>query len=174
MASLKGCKNSHHSHDTEEVFMVFSGTWEFTWGENGQDGSVKLSAGDIISLPRHMFRGFENVGKDNAFMFAILGLDQHGSAGKVLWAPYVFSQAKDHGLVLLEDGRLIDTAAGQTVPADGVEQAATSPEEVAALQTLSVADIEKGIARQDQLSNLARGGLSNSSGVTETAYLPVK
>ncbi|MFT5138281.1 MAG: quercetin dioxygenase-like cupin family protein, partial [Arenicella sp.] len=82
----KGCKNSHHSHNTEEVFMIHSGAWEFTWGINGEDGAITLHAGDTISLPTHMFRGFENVGDEEALMFSIIGLEADLSAGHVLWA----------------------------------------------------------------------------------------
>lgn len=166
-----GCKNSHHSHDTEEVFMIFFGDWKFTWGENGEDGEVILSAGDTISLPSHMFRGFENVSDDGAFLFSILGLNDSGTAGNVMWAPYVFSDAKDHGLVLLEDGRLIDTAAGIDIPADGVAQKATSAEQAGSLKRFSASEMTDCIAEQDQLYDLNTGGLSSIDGVTEFAII---
>ena len=166
-----GCKNSHHSHDTEEVFMIHSGEWMFTWGENGEDGSIILSKGDTISLPSNMFRGFENVGEDDALMFSILGLDESGSAGNVLWAPYVFDEAKKHGLVLLEDGRLIDTAAGKEIPNDGREQLATTSAQVDELDKLTIQDIKNCVASQDELSKLATGGLSNLDGVSEIAII---
>ena len=167
----KGCKNSHHSHDTEEVFMIHSGAWEFTWGINGEDGAITLHTGDTISLPAHMFRGFENVGDDEGFMFSILGLEDDQSAGHVLWAPYVFEQAKGHGLVLLEDGRLIDTAAGMLVPADGKEIVATTQEQAEQLTKLSSDDMAKCFATQDELDGLPRGGLSELSGVEEIAVI---
>ena len=166
-----GCKNSHHSHDTEEVFMIFSGKWRFTWGENGEDGDVVLTQGDTISLPKHMFRGFENIGDDGAFMFSILGLDDNGTAGQVMWAPYVFKQAKHHGLVLLEDGRLIDTAAGKKIPDDGVEQTPTSAEQAASLSRPSANEMANCIARQNQYKELSSGGLSAINGITELAII---
>jgi len=69
----KGCKNSHHSHDTEEVFVVHQGQWKFTWGEDGGDGEIILNSGDTISIPTQLFRGFENVGDDNGFLLSVLG-----------------------------------------------------------------------------------------------------
>ena len=167
----KGCKNSHHSHNTEEVFMIHSGKWEFTWGINGEDGNITLSAGDTISLPTHMFRGFENVGDDEGLMFSIIGLEADQSAGHVLWAPYVFEQAKGHGLVLLEDGRLIDTAAGTAIPADGKEIAATTQEQAEQLTKLTSEDMEKCIATAGELESLPKGGLSSLPGVDEIAVI---
>jgi mannose-6-phosphate isomerase-like protein (cupin superfamily) len=125
------CVNSQHSHDTAEVFLVHSGQWRFDLGEHGEDAQVFIGPGDVISLPTKMFRGFTNVGKDVGFLFAVLGGDD---PGKVLWAPRVFELAAEHGLVLLETGRLIDKAAGQSVPDNVAIMPATTAEQVAALQ----------------------------------------
>ena len=169
----RGCKNSHHSHDTEEVFMVHQGSWEFTWGEDGSDGSAVLYEGDTISLPIHLFRGFVNVGDDDGLIFSILGLDDSGTAGHVLWAPYVFKEARDYGLVLLDDGRLIDTAAGIEIPDDGVETMPTTDEQAATMKSLSYADMAKCVATADELEHLATGGLSELTGVKEIAVIGV-
>ncbi len=77
------------------------------WGTEARDGSVQLGPGDTISIPTRMFRGFENIGDDVGFLFAVLGGDD---PGKVTWAPRVFDLAKQYGLVLLDGGRLIATA----------------------------------------------------------------
>jgi mannose-6-phosphate isomerase-like protein (cupin superfamily) len=124
------CVNSQHSHDTAEVFLVHSGQWRFDLGEHGEDAQVFIGPGDVISLPTKMFRGFTNVGTEVGFLFAVLGGDD---PGKVLWAPQVFELAAEHGLVLLETGRLIDQTAGQSVPADVAVMPVTSPAQVAAL-----------------------------------------
>jgi mannose-6-phosphate isomerase-like protein (cupin superfamily) len=124
------CVNSQHSHDTAEVFLVHTGQWRFDLGEHGEDAQVFIGPGDVISLPTKMFRGFTNVGTDVGFLFAVLGGDD---PGKVLWAPQVFELAAEHGLVLLETGRLIDKAAGQEIPDDVAIMPATTPEQVAAL-----------------------------------------
>ena len=42
------------------------------------------------------------------------------AGGGVIWAPQVIEDARDHGLVLSEKGKLYDTKAGQTLP-DGVK-----------------------------------------------------
>lgn len=167
-----GCKNSHHSHDTEEVFMVFSGDWKFTWGQQGEDGEAVLSAGDTISIPTKVFRGFENVGADDGFMFSVLGLDESGSAGHVTWAPYVFHQAKSHGLVLMEDGRLIDTVAGEQVPDNANEYTPISSEEAATqFHKLTLEGMLNCVTLKDETPYLSAGGLSQLPNVTERAII---
>ena len=170
----KGCKNSHHSHDTEEVFMIHKGDWQFTWGESGQDGDIILHAGDVISIPTNMFRGFENVGDDDAFMFSILGLNSDGTAGHVLWAPYVFEQAKKYGLVLLEDGQLIDTAVGEKVPDGGIELSGTSHDQVESLDILTAKQMRACVVRSEEISEMNSGGLSTVTGVREVALIGVE
>ena len=64
------CINSQHSHQTAEVFIVHSGSWRFNTGEHGTDGYVDLHAGDVISIPTNVFRGFENIGDAIGFLFA--------------------------------------------------------------------------------------------------------
>ena len=106
-------KNSPHSHFTAEVFMVFSGTWKFYWNNDCKSEAI-LKPGDIISLPTNMFRGFENVGEEYGMIFSILGHDDAG--GGVVWLPRVIEEAKGHGLLLLENGKLVDTTIGEKIP----------------------------------------------------------
>ena len=112
------CRNSLHSHRTAEVFFVLSGRWRFFWGRWGKTGEVVLEVGDIINIPTGMFRGFENIGTDYGMIMAILGGNDAG--GGVIWAPQVIEDAKAHGLVLSEKGKLYDTKKGETLP-EGVK-----------------------------------------------------
>jgi quercetin dioxygenase-like cupin family protein len=125
------CVNSQHSHDTAEVFFVHSGTWSFNLGETGMDAKITLKEGDLISIPTQVFRGFENIGEDVGYLWAILGKDD---PGKVLWAPDVFDMAKDYGLVLLENGMLVDTAKGEALPEDAQIMPVTTQEQINRLQ----------------------------------------
>ena len=127
------CRNSLHSHRTAEVFFVLKGRWRFFWGRWGTAGEVVLEEGDIINIPTGMFRGFENIGTDYGMIMAILGGDDAG--GGVLWAPQVIEDAKEHGLILGENGKLYDTKKGQELPNDikpmpvlGEDQLAIYPE----------------------------------------------
>jgi quercetin dioxygenase-like cupin family protein len=133
------CVNSQHSHDTAEVFVVHSGTWRFNLGENGDEAGVILHPGDTISLPTGMFRGFTNIGDDSGFLWAVLGGDD---PGRVLWAPQVFDMAADYGLVLLENGSLVDTVAGQAIPAGEHPMPRTTPEQAAALRVPTADEAE--------------------------------
>ena len=142
-----GCVNSQHSHNTAEVFVVHSGQWRFDLGERGDDASLFLEPGDVISIPTGIFRGFTNVGEETGFLFAVLGQDD---PGKVLWAPDVFAMAREHGLVLLETGQLIDTVAGQAVPEGARPMPATTPEQVAALKRVSTDEATGFVWRNDE------------------------
>ena len=141
-----GCVNSQHSHDTAEVFVVHSGEWRFDLGEHGDDAQVHISPGDVISIPTKTFRGFTNVGAESGYLFAVLGQD---NPGRVLWAPDVFELAEQHGLVLLETGQLIDTVAGQAVPADARPMPVTSSDQIAALKRVSAEEAEGFVWRND-------------------------
>lgn len=134
-----GCVNSQHSHDTAEVFVVHTGQWRFDLGEHGDDAQVFIGPGDVISIPTQTFRGFTNVGNEIGYLFAVLGRDD---PGKVLWAPDVFEMASKYGLVLLETGQLIDTVAGQSVPADAMRMPVTSAEQIAKLKRVNQSEAE--------------------------------
>lgn len=108
------CRNSLHSHRTAEVFFVLKGRWRFFWGRWGNAGEVVLDEGDIFNIPTGIFRGFENIGTDYGMIMAILGGDDAG--GGVIWAPQVVEDARAHGLVLGQNGKLYDTKRGQSLP----------------------------------------------------------
>lgn len=133
-----GCINSQHSHETAEVFVIHSGTWAFYLGPECEDGEVVLDPGDTISIPTNIFRGFKNVGEDPGFMFAVLGGDDPGN---VTWAPDVFDEASKFGLVLLEDGSLIDTTKGETIPDGKRAMAATTPQDIARLGRMTAEEL---------------------------------
>ena len=161
-AQPAGCTNSLHSHRTAEVFIIHSGKWRFFWGLYGDKGEVVLDPGDVISLPTHMFRGFENITELNesnpngyGFMFAVLGGNDSG--GGVLWAPQVIETAQAHGLVLLENGLLIDTHNGESIP-DGI--ATRKPLEGAELEAFDQNNIEdpsRVLTRKSESSSLVLG-----------------
>ena len=108
------CNNSLHSHRTAEVFFVLSGRWRFFWGRYGNAGEVILEKGDIFNIPTGIFRGFENIGETYGMLMAILGGDDAG--GGVIWAPEVLLEAKKHGLILSEKGKIYDTLKDQQIP----------------------------------------------------------
>lgn len=142
------CVNSQHSHDTAEVFYVHKGTWSFNLGESGDDAKIILTPGDLISIPTNVFRGFENVGDDIGYIWAVLGKDD---PGKVLWAPDVFDMAKDYGLVLMENGSLIDTAKGESVPAGRNVMPVTTQEQVGKLDVYDDEQLRNCCVLKDEI-----------------------
>ena len=150
------CVNSLHSHRTAEVFFVHRGRWRFFWGRWGTAGEVVLEEGDLFDIPTGMFRGFENVGADYGMIMAILGGDDAG--GGVVWAPQVIEEAREHGLVLAETGRLYDTNAGEALP-DGVNpMPLLAGEELAAFPEIPVEEVVPAyVSRyQDLLARAAK------------------
>jgi mannose-6-phosphate isomerase-like protein (cupin superfamily) len=142
------CVNSQHSHESAEVFVVHSGQWAFSLGANGNDGTVDLGPGDTISIPVHVFRGFTNVGSEVGFLFAILGGDD---PGHVTWAPYVFDNAKEYGLILLEDGSLVDTSRGETIPDGKQAMRPTTDDDVARLGRLTADELADCVVTRAEL-----------------------
>lgn len=163
-----GCTNSQHSHKTAEVFVIHEGRFRFKTGVDGSAGSIDLAPGDVISIPIDAFRGFDTVGAVSSFMFSVLGGDD---PGRVLWAPYVFEQAQEHGLVLLQSGRLIDRRRGDTIPLDDPPVRATSPEQVARLKVLDDAGIAACTVRHNDLGRRTGGPFAGLPGVRESAVI---
>ncbi len=162
-----GCVNSQHSHDTAEVFVVHAGTWRFKSGHDGTDGYVDLGPGDTISLPTRLFRGFENIGQDVGFMFAVLGQD---NPGRVTWAPYVFEQAERHGMVLLESGALVDTTI-TSVPEGAVRMRPTTLEDTYEYTRYDSNALLRCVVRMQDLK--PSGEFSQVAGTAESAVIGV-
>ncbi|WP_394176323.1 cupin domain-containing protein [Thalassotalea litorea] len=169
------CLNSQHSHLTEEVFVVHSGEWDFISGVNADDGRINLKPGDIISIPTDVFRGFEctkgeeqGIDQGKGYLHAVLGGDD---PGRVLWAPSVFEMAKDYGLVLLEDGSLVDTTQGETIPDGKSPMPVTSAEQIAQHRVVTSAELQDIIIRSEDFVWQTDTSLSNVSGVQEASLV---
>jgi len=163
-----GCLNSQHSHLTEEVFVIHKGTWAFLSGVNADDGKIILNEGDIISIPVDIFRGFENVGDDMGYLHAVLGGDD---PGRVLWAPQVFDLAKEYGLVLLEDGSLVDTTLGDTVPEGKKPMLVTSAQQIAEHRVVNSEAMESIVQRTESFDWAKNNCLAQFEGVEEVALV---
>ena len=62
-------------------------------------------------MPTWIYRGFQNVGDDEGFMFTALG---QNDTGGILWGPQTLQAAREQGVHLTEDYRIIDEQLGQT------------------------------------------------------------
>jgi len=113
-----GVVNNPHMHYTAEVFICTRGSFKVTVGRNGEQ-SVNVGVGDVFAAPTWVFRGFENTGPDDSWVFVVLGGDDTGG---IIWSPDVLREAAETGLYLASDNSLIDAAAGDAIK-DVVEPA---------------------------------------------------
>ena len=132
-AMPNGITNNLHIHFTAEVFIVQCGEWTFRWGSQGENEIVG-HAGDIVSVPTWIFRGFTNTGPDNGWLFTILGGD---NTGGVIFHPDIIREAADYGLYISSDNRLIDTSKGDVVPPENGRIPPMADADVATLREVS-------------------------------------
>ena len=158
------CVNSQHSHETAEVFIVQNSRWAFRSGVDADEGEIIIGPGDVISVPTRVFRGFENIGDETGYMFSVLGGDD---PGKVTWAPDVFEMAREYGLVLLENGQLIDTANGEKVPDDASVMPPTSQEVVVSMRKINGKKLQECIYRSGEITPSPTALTANAEGVDE-------
>ncbi len=158
------CVNSQHSHDTAEVFVVQDSQWAFRWGEDATDGEIIAGPGDVVSIPVQTFRGFENVGGEEAFMYALLGGD---IPGRVTWAPSVFERAREYGLVLLENGQLVDTTIGESVPSDSPVMPPTTSDMVASMRKVTREEMQDGVFTAADVAPQTTSILAQIDGIDE-------
>jgi quercetin dioxygenase-like cupin family protein len=101
----KGHGAALHRHPTEEVFIALKGPWEVFWLEGETERKITLQPGDIVNVPIGVYRGFRNAGDDpEATLIALVG---GPDPGKVDWHPSVIDAARQTGLSVDDEGRLI-------------------------------------------------------------------
>jgi mannose-6-phosphate isomerase-like protein (cupin superfamily) len=143
-----GVTNNLHMHYTAEVFMIYRGEWTFRWGPEGKDGEIVGRAGDTLSIPTWIFRGFTNTGPDDSWIFTLLGQDESGG---VVWHPSILDSAAEQGLYLNRDGMLVDTTTGAQKPADDDLVTPMSASDIAALRRYSPEQMRARMVTADEL-----------------------
>ncbi len=139
-----GVTNPPHMHFTAEVFICTKGTWQFHWGFNPEPSTAEFGEGDVCTVPTWIYRGFRNVGPDDAFMFTALGRDDTGG---ILWGPATLEAARAQGVHLTDDYRIIDEQLGQSLqPTDRLLQPMT-PAEISQLRQWTPAEMAQRIVR---------------------------
>ena len=106
-----GVVNNQHLHYTAEVFICTRGRWQMRLGQHG-DQRVDIGPDTVFSAPTWAFRGFQNIGGDDSWLFAVIGGDDTGG---VLWAPQVLEAAADTGLYLSAGHVVLDARAGDPI-----------------------------------------------------------
>lgn len=139
-----GVVNNPHMHYTAEVFICTSGSFRMSIGEHGEQ-TLDLSEGDVFATPTWVFRGFENIGGDDGWLFTVLGGDETGG---IIWAPHVLKAAAETGLYLAADHSVVEVNGSEPPP--GLLRALTT-EQLAHTDSYSDAQLAERVVRRSSL-----------------------
>jgi quercetin dioxygenase-like cupin family protein len=138
-----GIINNPHLHFTAEVFICTAGEWRMTVGVEGEQ-SLDISEGTVFSVPPWVFRGFQNIGPDEGFLYALLGGDDTGG---IIWAPWVLREAEKTGLFLDPSNAVLDATRGDDV-SNAI--APLTADQLATVDSYSPAELaDRAIAREE-------------------------
>ncbi|MCW5642121.1 MAG: hypothetical protein KIT63_08510 [Rhodoferax sp.] len=154
-----GTTNPPHMHFTAEVFICTKGRWQMHWGFDPDPLKAEIGEGDIFTVPTWIYRGFQSLGPDDAFMFTALGRDDTGG---ILWGPWTLEAARAQGVHLTEDYRIIDEQLGQTWSENDRRLQPMTPQEIAALRKWTPEQMERRCVRFADL-DWSRDALLDSS-----------
>ena len=161
-----GVINNQHLHFTAEVLICTRGRWRVNIGEHAEQ-LLEIEPGTVFSAPTWVFRGFENIGADDGWVFAVLGGDDTGG---IIWAPDVLRAAAKTGLYLSSDLSLVDAANGE-LPEDVVLP--LDAEQLAAVDTYSDKELAARTVGPEDLQWSGRALLSGVIAGHATALAPV-
>ncbi len=154
VAMPPGKINPPHMHFTAEVFVCTKGRWDLHWGFNPDPLKAEIGPGDIASMPTWIYRGFQNVGDDEGFMFTALGQDDTGG---ILWGPQTLQAAREQGVHLTEDYRIIDEQLGQTWDEQTMRRLQPmTPQEISQLRRWTPEQMGQRVVRHADLQWSAR------------------
>ena len=163
-----GVVNNQHMHFTAEVFICTRGAFMMRIGEH-EDQELEVRAGDVFSVPTWIFRGFQNVGDDDSWLFTVLG---HDDTGGILWSPRVIREAAETGMYLRRDQTILDTNAGDVL--DGQDIIGPMSEvDLEELDAYSEAELRAHVVNRDTADYSARALLSTYLPGHEVELAPV-
>ncbi len=161
-----GVINNQHLHFTAEVLVCTRGHWRVNIGEHAEQ-QLDVGPGTVFSAPNWVFRGFENIGSDDGWLFAVLGGDDTGG---IIWAPDVLRDAAQTGLYLRSDYSLLDAANGEP-PEDVVLP--LDAELLTAVDTYTDEELAARTVKMEDLQWSANALLSSVLAGHATALAPV-
>ena len=161
-----GVVNNQHLHFTAEVLICTKGHWRVNIGEHA-DQHLEIGPNTVFSTPNWVFRGFENIGSDDGWLFTVLGGDDTGG---IIWAPDVLRGAARTGLYLRSDHSLLDATNGEP-PKDVVLP--LDAELLATVDAYSDAELGARTVRMDDLEWSDNALLSSVLAGHATALAPV-
>ncbi len=159
VAMPPGTRNPPHMHFTAEVFICTKGRWDLHWGFNPDVLKAGIGPGDIASVPTWIYRGFQNSGDVEGFMFTALGRDDTGG---ILWGPDTLEAAREQGVHLTEDYQIIDEQSGQTWDPSFKRLQPMTPTEIAALRGWTPEQMGRRVVRFAELDWSARALLDSA------------
>ncbi len=159
-----GVYNNAHLHYTPEVFICTRGSWRIDVGRK-REQSVELTPDTIFSAPTWVFRGFENTGPDDGFLFVVLGGDDTGG---IIWEPEVLREAAETGMYLGRDNSLVDARNGH-VPGDVLQP--LSDAQLAGIDSYTTDELDERLVRPDRLCWASAGLLSTVLGPQHSVEL---
>ncbi len=148
-----GVYNNAHLHYTPEVFICTRGSWRVDIGRQ-REQSVELMPDAVFSAPTWVFRGFENTGSDDGFLFVVLGGDDTGG---IIWEPSVLREAAETGMYLGRDNSLID-GRNKDIPGDLLEP--LSDDQLAGIDSYTASELDGLLVMPDRLCWSSAGLLS--------------
>ena len=155
-----------HSHTTAEVFLIHSGSWRFYWGADGKEGEVLLKKGDVASFPTNMFRGFQNISDQEALMFVVLG---ENDPGVITWTPKLLKEAKETGMLLMDDNSLIDIEK-EKIPEGKKTIEPLEDKDLEKFDHYTSEEIEKFVIRYNDSNNYLNDGHYNTNLIINYLY----
>ena len=144
-----GVINPPHMHFTAEVFICTNGRWNLHWGFNPDRETAAFGEGDLCSIPTWIYRGFQNTGSQDGFMFTALGGDDTGG---ILWGPTTLEAAREQGVHLTEDYEIIDEHLGGLWDGQHKRLQPMTPEEISGLRRWSPEEMAGRIVRFSDLA----------------------
>ena len=146
-----GVTNPPHMHFTAEVFICTRGSFHLHWGFNPDRLEYPLAEGDIASIPTWIYRGFQSQGTaqgGEGFMFTALGQDDTGG---ILWGAATLEAAREQGVHLTEDYKIIDEQLGGKWDASMKRLQPMTPQEVGQLRSWSPQQMRQRVVKFAQL-----------------------
>lgn len=146
-----GVINPPHMHFTAEVFICTRGSFHLHWGFNPDRLEYPLAEGDIASIPTWIYRGFQSQGTTEGgegFMFTALGQDDTGG---ILWGAATLEAARQQGVHLTEDYKIIDEQLGGKWDTSMKRLQPMTPQEVSQLRTWSAEQMRQRVVKFTEL-----------------------
>ncbi len=73
--AVPGSGYNSFSRPEKEVLVSHRGSWQISWRDDDKQGSFKLEAGDLVSIPNGIERKIELVGSQKGSLFSVINSD---------------------------------------------------------------------------------------------------